>query len=637
MRKNGGRSGAKGPGRRSGGVSKQPGAGKPMPVKNAADESTRELVESIIDGRAQARAEVDSEFLLDFLLETREHLEKIQIDVLALESDPTNTDLIHGLFREFHTIKGLAGFVDQDLIRELAHQTETQLDQCRKGQALVDKNLIDLILLASDHIKMICDNLALNDDPAFVESVIGQMALLQRSLGAESTAGGAGADPEATGIGRAVDKEQDGKAPRAREERAGLSRTAARREEEIARPRPPEKAPGKIANEGGYIRVPSHKLDNLGDMIGELLIAQSQIEREAIGRFGPNDPIVTSLLRMEKLSKGIQDLAMSLRMVSLRSVFLKINRIGRDTADGLGKDVDLQITGEETEIDRDVAERILDPLVHLVRNSITHGIESADERSARGKPERGLITIQAYGRRGSVYIVVADDGRGIDTARVRGKAEEKGLLDPGKTYGDDEILRLIFAPGFTTAEKVDQNSGRGVGLDVVKTEVSRIGGKVEVENRPGEGCIFTLKIPINLAAINGTIVEMLGGSYIIPTLYIRRIVKPDPGQWVSVAGERALIRVKDGLVPLLDPARIFGVDGGDPAQEGDVTLVILELEREYRALPVRGIIDRREIVVKPLGSEFSHLAYAAGASILGDGRVSLILDVENLFKIGEAV
>jgi two-component system chemotaxis sensor kinase CheA len=386
-----------------------------------------------------------------------------------------------------------------------------------------------------------------------------------------------------------------------------------------------------LNSNNGYTRVSALKIDNLVDMIGELVIIQSQIEQDAVKRFGTNDYLVTNLLRMEKISKDIQNISMSLRMVSLKSTFQKINRIGRDTIAELGKNVNIEITGEETEIDRGVAEKILDPLVHLVKNSISHGIEEESERPAKGKSIHGQVKISAYSKRGNVYIEISDDGRGIDPERVYQKAIEKKMLDPEKIYTNDEIINVIFLPGFSTAEKINDISGRGVGLDVVKTEIAKIGGKVEINNNLGQGCSFTLKIPINLAVINGTIIDILGVRYIIPTLFIKQIVKPEDGQWVNISGSRQMIRIKDEVIPLVPLNKIFGSTVKE--SEEDTELVILiEVEQKMKALPVRNVVDRREIVIKPLGSEFSDLNYVSGASILGDGTVALILDIENLYK-----
>ncbi len=596
--------------------------------------------------------DVDPEFLNDFLVETREHIENIEMSVLALETDPENLELVNSLFRSFHTVKGLAGFVNQDLVRKIAHQTETELDKCRKGDLKVSKSFVDMILASSDLLKRICDDLTLNEDPGFLQTVEHHLEILNKGMiysqaspinttPAEEIQAikvdkigeimvGQGLDPKA--VEELLEKQEDH--PELKLGQLAVKEKKAEAADVLQSLRIQEKAANLLNASGGYTRVSALKIDNLVDLIGELVIIQSQIEQDAVKRFGTNDSLVTNLLRMEKISKDVQNISMSLRMVSLKSTFQKINRIGRDTIAELEKNVNIEMTGEETEIDRGVAERILDPLVHLVKNSISHGIEDEADRPAKGKSIQGLVKISAYSKRGNVYIEISDDGRGLDTERIYQKAIEKKMLDPEKIYTSDEIINVVFLPGFSTAEKITDISGRGVGLDVVKTEVAKIGGKVEVNNRPGQGCTFTLKIPINLAVINGTIIDILGVRYIIPTLYIKQILKPEEGQWVNISGNKVMIRIKDEIIPLIPWTKLFG--GSQVAVEYDKTaelVVLVEVEQKLKALPVRNVVDRREIVIKPLGSEFSELDYVSGASILGDGTVALILDIENLYKV----
>ncbi len=600
--------------------------------------------------RAAEAEEVDPEFLNDFLVETKEHIENIEMNVLALETDPGNLELIHGLFREFHTIKGLAGFVNQDVIREIAHQTETKMDDCRKGKIQVNKGVIDLILASSDYIKLICDNLNLNHDPKFLDYIAVQLEALKHKTVLvpeehQETVGDNVNDPKCSvKIGeilmeQGIEKETIEELLAKQEEYPGLKLGQVAVKEKVADAkeiiqslRVQERSARKGIADGGYTRIGTMKVDNLVDLTGELVIIQSQIEQEAIKRFGTNDAFITKLLRAQKLSKDIQNISMSLRMVSLKSTFQKAYRIGRDTIAELGKNVNLEIQGEETEIDRAVTDKLLDPLLHLIKNSISHGIEPEAERLAKGKPAQGQVKIKAYGKRGNVYIEVSDDGQGMDLERIHNKAVERGLLDSAHGYSDEEVLNVIFMPGFSTTEDVNNISGRGVGLDVVKTEISRIGGKIDIHNRPDLGCTFILKIPINLAAINGTIVDIGGSRYIIPTLYIKQILKPGETQWISITGNRTMVRNKDEILPLIPITKVFELTETE-LDRYDTILVVLELEQKFKALPVRKVIDRREIVVKPLGSEFSNLNYMAGASILGDGVVALILDVENLFKM----
>jgi two-component system chemotaxis sensor kinase CheA len=633
-------------------------------TKVAPPEAVNDIVAEIIAGESKTETsqlnagltmpenddDVDPEFLNDFLVETKEHIENIEMDVLALETAPSNMELIHGLFREFHTIKGLAGFVNQNVIREIAHQTETKMDDCRKEKVQVNKAIIDLILASSDYIKLICDNLSLNRNQEFLNSVAVQLeALNHKTVHASEEQQEIAAVQEieskpSTKIGeilmqQGIDKEtiselldKQGDYPGLKLGQVAVKEKKAEARDIIQSLRAQEQTSRNP--DGGYARVATLKVDNMVDLTGELVIVQSQIEREIIKRFSSNDILVTKLMRAQKLSKDIQNISMSLRMVSLKSTFQKTYRIARDAITELGKNVNLEIHGEETEIDRAVTDRLLDPLLHLVKNAISHGIESEQERVARGKPAQGQVRITAYSKRGNVYIEISDDGQGINPDKIYHKAVEKQLLDPSKTYTDEEIINLIFLPGFSTSDRVNNISGRGVGLDVVKTEISRIGGKVEIENKLGEGCSFTLKIPINLAAINGTIVDIGGGSYIIPTLYIKQILKPEDDQWVSITGNKAMIRIRDEIIPVISISRMFELPDTENTGESGL-MIILELEQKFKALPVRQVVDRREIVVKPLGSEFRDLNYVSGASILGDGLVSLILDIENLFKMEE--
>lgn len=604
---------------------------------------------SELSEKAETAEEVDPEFLNDFLVETKEHIENIEMSILALETDPANAELINSLFRSFHTIKGLAGFVNQDLVRRIAHQTETQLDKCRKGEAKVSKSFVDLVLASSDLLKKICDNLNLNKEPNFLHSVELHLGHLNGGPGPSDNGWESAGNVEYQAIkidkigeimvGQGIDPKtveelliKQGDCPDLKLGQLAVKEKKVDVQDVLQSLRIQEKASSILNSGSGYTRVSALKIDNLVDMIGELVIIQSQIEQEAVKRFGTNDYLVTNLFRMEKISKDIQNISMSLRMVSLKSTFQKISRIGRDTIAELGKNVNLEITGEETEIDRNVAEKILDPLVHLVKNSISHGIEEESERPARGKSIQGQVKISAYSKRGNVYIEISDDGKGINPEEIYQKAIEKKLLDPEKIYTSDEIISVVFLPGFSTAEKVNNVSGRGVGLDVVKTEIARIGGKVEINNRPGQGCTFTLKIPINLAVINGTIIDILGVRYIIPTLYIKQILKPEETQWVHISGNKVMIRIKDDIIPLVPLVKIFGTTGVEYDENAEL-VVLVEVEQKLKALPVRDVVDRREIVIKPLGSEFSDLDYVAGASILGDGTVALILDIENLYRV----
>ncbi|MCL2498645.1 MAG: chemotaxis protein CheW, partial [Symbiobacteriaceae bacterium] len=385
------------------------------------------------------------------------------------------------------------------------------------------------------------------------------------------------------------------------------------------------------ATESSFIRVPVVKVEGLMDMLSELLILNSQSEQLASSVVS-NAQMVSTLSQTAKLIREIQNLSMSLRLVEIRPTLHRLTRIARDTANELGKRVNVVIEGEETEIDRSAAERLFDPLMHLVRNAVSHGIEeNVADRIRLGKKTEGQVTVRAYSRQGSVYVDVTDDGRGIDFERVLSKARRVGLADEYTEYSSDEIIRFLFMAGFSTQEQVNSISGRGVGMNVVEEEMRRLGGKVDVTTRRDEGSTFTLRIPMNLAVVNGTIVEISGERFIIPTLYIKEFAMQESYKWVPMQGRNRAIQVRnENVIPVLEPTQVFGFDYAAVTQRKDV--VIMELEQKQLAFPVDRIIARQEIVSKPLDNEFSRIDFISGASILGDGLVSLILDVEAMFK-----
>ncbi len=599
--------------------------------------------------------DIDDEFLQDFIIETNEHLEAIEMNVLDLETEANNEQIIHSLFRAFHTIKGLAGFVNQDLIQKISHKTETILDLCRKDSIDINKEIANLILESSDFIGEICNDISLVSDQEFslrISEFLNQLETYENNIQKKDFEIKEEIDDNVSNqklqdkkrIGEilldnnTIDEEgleyilaQQNNQPDLKFGQIAVKNKKAKAKDIINGIRK-QKSSKSLDTNDSIIRIPTKKVDNLVDMMGELIITQSQIEQEAEQKYDNNDSFFTKLLNMSRIMKEMQGLSMSLRMVSLKSTFHKIARIARDTIDELGKDVDFIVEGEETEIDRNIAEKLLEPLVHLVKNSISHGIESSDLRQERGKDPGGKVMVSAYSNKGSVYIEISDDGIGIDLEKVHNKAAEKGLIDDTKKYSDKEIQEFIFLPGFSTIENVNTISGRGVGMDVVKTKISKIGGKIEIINNPGEGCKFILKIPINLAVMNGTIISIMDNKYILPTLNIKQILQLKKEDWVEVKGEKRMIRLRDSVIPIIKISKILSEE---PKNEAEL-VIVLEMDKQYKALAVDDVIGRREIVVKPMSEEFSNLDYISGASILGDGAVSLILDIEYLFKLNGA-
>ncbi|MFM1905151.1 MAG: hypothetical protein RLZZ440_3051, partial [Planctomycetota bacterium] len=380
------------------------------------------------------------------------------------------------------------------------------------------------------------------------------------------------------------------------------------------------------------VRVDTHKLDGLVDLVGELVIAQSMVVQAAESG-GGDELLARSLGQLRGITADLQRTAMAMRMIPIRGSFQKMGRLVRDVAVQLGKEISLVVEGEETEVDRTVIEEIGDPLVHMVRNAADHGIEPPAERIAAGKPAAGRITLQAFHQGGFVVIRISDDGRGLDPARLRRKGIERGLVPPGAVLDDREALELIFAPGFSTADKVTDVSGRGVGMDVVRRNIERVRGKVEIESVPGRGTCFTISMPLTLAIIEGLIVAVAGQRFVIPTLAVRESFRPATAAISTVHGRGELVDVRGRQVPLLRLGRHLGIPGGEEAADRGI-VVVLEAGFDCRGLLVDELVGKQEVVIKGLGETFSGRTGFAGAAILGDGRIGLILDTTALVRLG---
>ncbi|MCL2096322.1 MAG: chemotaxis protein CheA [Oscillospiraceae bacterium] len=422
---------------------------------------------------------------------------------------------------------------------------------------------------------------------------------------------------------------------------------------------PPAASSAHAQGDSGSVKVPVTKVDSLIDMLSELLIYNSQLEQITSVTEVEDSKLSNILSRTEKLIKEIQSLSMSLRMIEVNQTFHRLSRIARDTAADLGKKILVNLEGADTEIDRSAIEKLFDPLMHMVRNSVSHGIEeSEDDRVSVGKKPEGQVTISGYSKRGNVYIEVRDDGRGIDVKKVYEKAREKGLINENREYTNEEIYKFIFLPGFSTQENVNNVSGRGVGMNVVEDAVTKLGGKVEIDSEPGAGSSFRIKLPVNLAVVNGMIVEMENVRYIIPTMCVKKFFIARDTDWVSLQGENRAIKLEDGsIVSVISKDKTFGIaddithgnisniteedfesesgSGSIPAADKEYNMVILEIDQKTLVLNVDKIIGRQDVVSKPLATDYASVPYANSASILGDGIVALILDIDAIFKMSK--
>ena len=382
----------------------------------------------------------------------------------------------------------------------------------------------------------------------------------------------------------------------------------------------------------GIVRVDTVKLDGLIDLVGELVIAQSMVVQNPELKAITSAHLSRCLGQLRGITSDLQRTAMSLRMVPIRNTFQKMSRLVRDLALQQGKEIALSLEGEDTELDRNIVEELSDPLVHMIRNSADHGIEMPEARVAAGKPPAGTITLRAFHQGGFIVIQIEDDGRGLNAAKIRKKAIERGIIKADENLDEREIFDLIFAAGFSTAEKVTDLSGRGVGMDVVRRNIEKMRGKIEISSIEGHGTTFTLYVPLTLAIIEGLLVGIGEERYVIPTLSVRESFRPLPGMVTQVQGRGEVVSVRGRLTPILRLGRHLNTPHTalDPTQG---IIVVVEAGQDSRCLLVDQLIGKQEVVIKSLGEMFRHQTEFAGAAILGDGRVGLILDINALVKL----
>jgi two-component system, chemotaxis family, sensor kinase CheA len=544
----------------------------------------------------------DRELLQEFVSESREHLQNIENGVLILEEIPTDSETLNSIFRAFHTFKGGSGFLNLTPINKLAHELESLLDLARQNKIQITHNVIEVILNGGDTLKQFIDSidLQLSGEAPPGSIVIPTGHLRKRIANAIS---GDNATPSTEGPTEFI------------------QRASTRKSTSIA---------------ASSIKVDLQKLDSLVDMVGEMVIAQSLVAQDSDLRTNASQRLVANLAQLTRVTKELQRAAMSLRMVPVRATFQKMARLVRDLSVRGGKQIELVISGEDTELDRNIVEELGDPLVHMMRNSVDHGIETPEARQAAGKNPIGTISLSAFHQSGNFVVQIKDDGAGLNRDRILKKAIAHGLVQTNADLTDQEVFALIFAPGFSTAEVITDISGRGVGMDVVRRNIEKLRGKIEIQSTPGQGATFSIHLPLTLAIIDGLIVRIGEDRYIIPTLSVRESFRPTPEMLSTIHGRSELITVRGRPLPLLRLKQTFTEvsDKSDPAQS---VVIVVEADRAERCILVDELIGRQEVVIKNLGETFQTNPWLAGAAILGDGRVGLILDVKTLVHPGPQI
>jgi len=617
----------------------------------AASASTAGLPEGPFeDQRVEVAIKADdAEMMRLFCADAHDLLQEIEQGVLVLEANPRDDTALNTLFRAFHTFKGNVGVMKLIVLQQLTHELESLLDAARRGTFQLDRDSFDVVLAGADVLKRYVEELTklLDGDgqktilPLPIPRLIAHLRfLLARGLrpAAQPVAAAIAAPPPppdprpAASVPATPPPAAAPVTPVVAPIEAATAAAGPAIVPPADTPAADRKSSPRAGTGAGSVRVDTVKLDSLIDLVGELVIAQSMVVQNTTVTSLSDSHLSRTLGQLRGITSDLQRTAMSLRMVPIRGTFQKMSRLVRDLALQQDKDIRLVLTGEDTELDRTLVEELNDPLIHMIRNSADHGIESAAARVAAGKPPHGTITLRAFHQGGFIVIQIADDGRGLSPERIRAKAIERGLIRAEDQLDEDAIRELIFAPGFSTAEQVTDLSGRGVGMDVVRRNIERMRGKIEIDSVVGSGTTFTISMPLTLAIIEGLLVGVGDQRYIVPTLAVRESFRPLPGMVSTVQGRGEVVSVRGRLTPMLR----LGAHLNTPFRAQEPTqgiVVVIESGQDSRCLFVDELIGKQEVVIKSLGDMFRNQSEFAGAAILGDGRVGLILDVNSLVKL----
>jgi len=540
----------------------------------------------------------DLDILQEFLIESAENLSRLDHEMVELERRPQDRELLASIFRTIHTIKGTCGFFGYERLEAIAHITENILNELRNGTRDLDTPLASLLLAAVDAIKKILASIEANqtEGGVFEGGLLSDLELAWRH------------------------PEQMTSLPPAPTASLPVLQAA-------------EAPPAPVREQESHptLRVDVGLLDRLMNLVGELVLTRNQVLQYNAAQ---DDTVLNGIShRLNLITAELQERVMKTRMQPVSRIFNQFPRVVRDLATALNKQITLEIEGAETELDRTLVEAIKDPLTHIVRNSCDHGIEAPAERLRQGKPAGGRLALRAFHEGGQVNIEISDDGAGIDPQRIRAKVIERGILSAEQVarLNDREAVNLVFLPGFSTAQAVTKVSGRGVGMDVVRTHIEGIGGTVELQSRPGQGTTLLIRIPLTLAIVPGLLVNAGGERFVIPQLSLHELIRLEGDaahNAIEFVHATPVFRRRNVLLPVADLCQILNLPGQRNPEE--LNIVIVQVDGRRFGLIVDAINDTEEIVVKPLWHELKSLNCYAGATIMGDGGIALILDVAGI-------
>lgn len=556
----------------------------------------------------------DQELIEGFLLETAELLDKLDDDLVQLEKDPANAELLNRIFRSIHTVKGSASFLGFEQLVAVTHKGEDVLNRLRKGELTITPQLMDTLLLSIDMVKLLIDDIRADQ---VVERQIGPIVdALVRITEGEASTGPVDETPAAVGN---------------TEEQSAL--------QPADKPALSDKKNGKTDDpDNNTVRIDTKRLDDLMNQVGELVLERNRMvqlnddhhaERNT-GLFSEELSKLTK--RLSFVTTEIQAQVMKMRMIPVEKVFKKFPRIVRGLARDLGKEVELEIFGEETELDRSIVDQLADPLVHLIRNALDHGLELPADRVAAGKSRQGTLTLGATHEGNHIVISIADNGKGVDTDKVARKAMEKGLVTQEQLdmMTQKELLDLIFLPGFSTMEVTSDLSGRGVGMDVVKTNIKKMNGIIDIRTEAGHGSEFLLRLPLTLAIIQALMIDVCGEIYSIPLSSVIETIRIEEGSFRGI-GFAEVMTLRNEVLPLVRLERLFGA--GDGSGRKSANIVVVGIAEKKIGIIVDRLLGQQEVAIKSLGTFLGAIKGVAGSTILGDGRVALIIDPAALIAL----
>ncbi|WP_457553533.1 chemotaxis protein CheA [Desulfobacula sp.] len=606
-------------------------------IRFKEEQESKDVKEEILEPRSSTEpvkiSDDDMEILIDFVSEALENLDTIEVSLIDLEQDPSNMEIINNIFRPFHTIKGVSGFLSLTKINILAHATENLLDSARSGDFLINDIATDIILESVDTLKNLIDKVNRGTKTGFmppnddidIESLRDKLQKLQTAL------------KKGEPLGEILVHKGD------------ISHESLDQALEIQKKNPDKKigeilvaekktAPGQVAAAlldqttakktiATQVKVSTDKLDDLVDYAGELVIAQSMLRQKTSG----DQSLSQSVAQLGQIVTNMQSIAMSMRMIPIKATFMKMIRLVRDLSRKSGKEIALNMKGEDTEIDRNVVEALYEPMVHMIRNSCDHGVESPSDRREQGKPSRGSIVLRAYHKGGHIIIEIEDDGKGLDRDAILEKAKSTGLVTGNDQMTDAQVYDLILRAGFSTAKKITDVSGRGVGMDVVMDGLEKFRGQLNIESEKGKGTKFTISLPLTLAIIDGMLVGVDNEKYVIPTTAIQKAFKPPKQDCFTVEGKGEMVKDRGSLIPVIRLDEIYNSSREKPVW--DSLVVVVESKDEKRALLIDELLGKDEYVIKSLGNHLEDVEGLAGGAILADGRVGLILDIHGIFSL----